>query len=995
MSTKSKVLTLRPYQQEAIDIIEGCVVFGDDNIVLKAETSYGKSSVIAGLCEKFNDKHIIILVSIEPLIDQIAYFLDGLNIDYSILKAGRENEFNTHTRVQLVMSQTYYARADKLKIKADILIQDECFTPDVEILTEKGFQRFDQLNKDIKVAQIEPTTMNISFIDPLRYIERDHNGPIYHYISKRNIDISVTENHDMLYFVNNIPYKRKAKELMGFSNHKKIRVAGNGTGNNDHLTLDEKIAIAFQADGNLHSEYTGRFKNTKHKGTKTLLFSFSKERKIKVFKNEFNNIIHELKPQKAYENTKKRKRFILTTDAKISKNLNDIFDIKTFSKNKAIEFIEFMVHWDGSVINNNKYYYSSKEKYNTDLIQAIATLAGYRSIKSVQKDDRKSSYSDIHRLWIHKDTNEISTQCLYKNKPKKEYYSGKVYCVEVPTGSIIVRRNGKITITGNCHKEYNTERTKKIINNLKPDVRIGLSATPWDMAGYKLAHTQIIETASCEYLTKEGYLSPIKYYIPRWSEKLDYSSVAKSGTDYTLSSLDEIIASPKHIQKLIDAMNELNAKNKKTLIFCSTIEQCNRIEAALIKEGYSAAAYHSEKSKKENERIMNSFKMNGTFVGTDEELESRNLYEDTEPIQTGSIIKCLISVSKLTTGFSVDDIDLGVVARPTKVKSLWHQIAGRVRRKADILNKWVENLKSANDLDKRIAMIVSIYNEDAEVKRQLEAMKIKNIDVFEYGTKHSSLNAYDIIIDNVRPNKTHGEILDLGQCITNHGFPEEPYEPPEFTGYSVLDKKNIQEATKNLKLEHLQAVIEDDKPELITREKYNLKIEKIQRNAKKLTNLTLRELSNKLEISTDPTELIAITAVLFDKIYSDDNQQDNYGRQARGYTSNKGKAVVNFLNPNSIEWISEQWVSALEKEEEYYQQKYIKSLRTRCKNLLKEKGSIWSLRFFIEWLLEEDKIEKEIANNSNDSESENNNEYEIEYEYTIPKIEINEDEIPF
>ena len=29
-------------------------------------------------------------------------------------------------------------------------------------------------------------------------------------------------------------------------------------------------------------------------------------------------------------------------------------------------------------------------------------------------------------------------------------YNGKVYCVTVPTGNIIVRRNGKVTVCGNC-----------------------------------------------------------------------------------------------------------------------------------------------------------------------------------------------------------------------------------------------------------------------------------------------------------------------------------------------------------------------------------------------------------------------------------------------------------------------------------------------------------------------------------------------------------------
>jgi len=218
------------------------------------------------------------------------------------------------------------------------------------------------------------------------------------------------------------------------------------------------------------------------------------------------------------------------------------------------------------------------------------------------------------------------------------------------------------------------------MKTLAPNARIGLSATPWDQYGFTLHNSEIISTITCHELTEQGYLAPIKYFVPRWSEKVNYDGVKKSGAEYSMQSLDEVVGSQKHIQKTIKAMNEKDAKKKKTLVFCSTIEQCDRMEEALIKAGYNAAAYHSNKSQSENKRIMHSFKHNKPFLGSDADLEGKTLF-DTEPgSEKGKVITCLLSVSKLTTGFSVDDIDLGVNGRPTKIKSLWHQIAGRLRR---------------------------------------------------------------------------------------------------------------------------------------------------------------------------------------------------------------------------------------------------------------------------------------------------------------------------
>ncbi len=121
---KNKQLILRPYQQEAINEIEAMIAMGSTHIGLSAETSFGKGVVIAKLAENYQHLGIIILVNIESLIDQIADNLKLLNIDYSILKAGRTKDFDSSKKVQLVMSQTLHAR---LKDKSHDEIFDNKF----------------------------------------------------------------------------------------------------------------------------------------------------------------------------------------------------------------------------------------------------------------------------------------------------------------------------------------------------------------------------------------------------------------------------------------------------------------------------------------------------------------------------------------------------------------------------------------------------------------------------------------------------------------------------------------------------------------------------------------------------------------------------------------------------------------------------------------------------------------------------------------------------
>ncbi len=255
-------------------------------------------------------------------------------------------------------------------------------------------------------------------------------------------------------------------------------------------------------------------------------------------------------------------------------------------------------------------------------------------------------------------------------------------------------------------------------------------------------------------------------------------------------------------------------------------------------------------------------------------------------------------------------------------------------------------------MNKKYAFVCSWYNEISEIKNQLAQKCIINIDVFPYG---SVPEGYDIVEYNVRPNKTHGEILDLSQLVQSFGFPEDPYNPPIRVDNNEENKESMDEATRHLRLDHLSVTIESDLPEHITRENYELKLEEIRSNKKRLTQLLIPQLEQKLELETEPINIIAIGAVLFDKKICID-MVDNWGRPTRGYISNKGKEVKNFVNPDSIAWISEVWIEKFPDLDPYFKRKYTKALKTRIKNAIKSKATIYGIKYFLNWLIEEDAV---------------------------------------
>ncbi len=288
------------------------------------------------------------------------------------------------------------------------------------------------------------------------------------------------------------------------------------------------------------------------------------------------------------------------------------------------------------------------------LIQQISdTLTSMNLDHSIIKSGRDKDFNENSRIHI------VMSQTFYKRYEVLNLKADKL---------IIDER----------HLEYDTKRTTLLIEQLKPQTIIGCSATPFTGSGFMLKNAEVIETATGQSLQDDGFLTPLKYYVPRWSEEIDYSRVKKTGNEYVTSEIEEIINTPRHIQNIITSMNHLNAKNKKTLVFCSSIDQCNNIATQLIKDGYQAIAYHSKTSTAQNQRVLESFTNNTPFSGSDQEIENINLF-NSEPDESKPI-KCLVSVSKLAVGFSVTDIELGVIPRKTLRRSTIQQIIGRMKR---------------------------------------------------------------------------------------------------------------------------------------------------------------------------------------------------------------------------------------------------------------------------------------------------------------------------
>jgi superfamily II DNA helicase RecQ len=323
------------------------------------------------------------------------------------------------------------------RVPPDMVVMDECFTPDTEILTANGFVRFDQLQEGVPCAQFDAASENIDFVVPTSYICREHKGEMIRLQANKLCDLTMTPEHELVLRYKN-GFKKEAVCKANLNHLKTLPAAGKSAYEGcSSLSTQERLLIAFQADGSFHTH--------KINGAETLSFTFTKSRKI----DRFLVLMEEGKYKwSEVKTSRNRRRFLVFDTFNMSKVLSDNFILNEFSYSKAKAFIAEVVEWDGSKISDVLQYYSSVIKNNVDFVQAISVLAGYRTNAIVEKDNRKATFSDVHRLFINLNKTDIGAQSLTKTTIAHE---GKVHCVRVPKGNIVVRSNGKVLITGNCH----------------------------------------------------------------------------------------------------------------------------------------------------------------------------------------------------------------------------------------------------------------------------------------------------------------------------------------------------------------------------------------------------------------------------------------------------------------------------------------------------------------------------------------------------------------
>jgi ribonucleotide reductase beta subunit family protein with ferritin-like domain len=322
----------------------------------------------------------------------------------------------------------------------------ECYAEGTEVLIPSGeWKLLSEIQPGEKVAQFTQD-QEIEFVQVEDVMSYRPNQAMYRFRNGvDSVDLLVTDNHRMVYQDVKTGEIRVAcaAHFAGSSARYHLASGWKATGYK-LLTPFERFRIAFQADGSFGNPQN----NGNRSGQITVSFNLSKTRKIERLKKLVGECGFSY-TEKPSERSNKTVVYVhVPSDLHLVKDFSWV-TLEHVSGDWGREFLEELKHWDGRLDSPN-IGYTSTEKLNADKVQALAAISMTLCNVTRYEDDRSERFSDTWNCSFQVGKNTISGQTLLREEVLD--YNGRVYCVTVPSGMLVVRYNGCVSISGNCRQ---------------------------------------------------------------------------------------------------------------------------------------------------------------------------------------------------------------------------------------------------------------------------------------------------------------------------------------------------------------------------------------------------------------------------------------------------------------------------------------------------------------------------------------------------------------
>jgi nicotinic acid phosphoribosyltransferase len=347
--------------------------------------------------------------------------------------------WNVLTRIAPQLKDDILNRVPDALGLAKVVYRPDCYDQETQIYTSQGWKYFSELDGNSEVAQVTDSE-EFNFVKPTKLVYEKYAGKMVHfYDSVGKLDLLVTPNHRMVYKQNGkLKVEEASKSIVGNWGRDFLRSVPYAGGDNIGLSPRERLAIAFQADGSYY-DYN----------KSAVRFSFAKQRKIDRLLSILEDCdleykIYALSKNPKYPHHGDRVEISIRIDPKeLTKDFNWVPQVTSAPWSR--DFIEELSYWDATRRSDSRFKIDTTNKAVADVVERVALFAGYGCKLSSQTDSRKEHFSDVYTLHILK-RNTVGGQSIKKEEVD---YDGYIGCVQVPSGRVLVRRNGANLISGN------------------------------------------------------------------------------------------------------------------------------------------------------------------------------------------------------------------------------------------------------------------------------------------------------------------------------------------------------------------------------------------------------------------------------------------------------------------------------------------------------------------------------------------------------------------
>lgn len=328
-----------------------------------------------------------------------------------------------------------------------------CVDCDTEFFNGHEWKKISEFNKDDQVLQYNEDGTT-TLVRPLNYIKNKQNK-LWHFETKYGLNQCLSDEHNVIYLnkggkLKNIKFKDLKENHNNTTNGFRGKFITTFKYNGQGINLSEfeiRLMCAVICDGTFKHEFANK---------NLCRINIKKQRK----KDRLEWILNELK-------INYRKEQWNPNDLNYN---NYIFEVPRIEKefgefwyncsNEQLRIIcDEILYWDGSQCNNRKSF-STTNKDTADFVQfAFSSFGKKATICTIDRVGQKHStqdytYKSIEYTVVISDRTLLSIM-NYDNKVKINEYQtkdGYEYCFTVPSHMLVLRRENKIFITGNCGK---------------------------------------------------------------------------------------------------------------------------------------------------------------------------------------------------------------------------------------------------------------------------------------------------------------------------------------------------------------------------------------------------------------------------------------------------------------------------------------------------------------------------------------------------------------